>query len=42
VHEFGFRLAMVALLGACGLAVGLYAMSVILTRVRTSGELGTT
>ena len=42
VHEFAFRLAMVGLLGACGLAVGLYAMRVILTRVRASGELGTT
>jgi ABC-2 type transport system permease protein len=42
MHHFAFRLGMVALLGACGLAVGVYAMSVILTRVRGTGELGTT
>jgi ABC-2 type transport system permease protein len=42
MHEFGFRLAMVAVLGAAGLLVGLYAMRVILTRVRGTGELGTT
>jgi hypothetical protein len=33
---------MVAVLGAAGLLVGLYAMRVILTRVRGTGELGTT
>jgi ABC-2 type transport system permease protein len=42
MHDFALRLGMVALLGACGLAVGVYAMRVILTRVRASGELGTT
>jgi ABC-2 type transport system permease protein len=42
IHDFAFRLGMVALLGACGLAVGVYAMRVILVRVRASGELGTT
>ena len=42
IHDFAFRLGMVALLGACGLAVGTYAMRVILTRVRGTGELGTT
>lgn len=42
IHHFAFRLGMVAFLGACGLAVGAYAMQVILTRVRGSGELGTT
>jgi ABC-2 type transport system permease protein len=42
MHEFAFRLAMVAALGLCGLLVGVYAMSVILTRVRGTGELGTT
>jgi ABC-2 type transport system permease protein len=41
VHELGFRLGMVALLGACGFAVGTWAMRVILTRVRGNGELGT-
>jgi len=41
VHELGFRLGMVALLGACGFAVGAWAMRVVLTRVRGSGELGT-
>jgi ABC-2 type transport system permease protein len=42
IHDFGLRLGMVALLGACGLAVGAWAMQVILQRVRGSGELGTT
>ena len=42
IHDFGLRLGMVALLGACGLAVGVWAMQVILQRVRGSGELGTT
>jgi ABC-2 type transport system permease protein len=42
IHDFAFRLGMVGLLGACGLAVGVYAMRVILVRVRASGELGTT
>jgi ABC-2 type transport system permease protein len=42
MHEFWFRLSMVAMLGAAGLLVGLYAMRVILTRVRGTGELGTT
>jgi ABC-2 type transport system permease protein len=42
MHHFAFRLGMVAFLGACGLAVGLWAMRVILVRVRASGELGTT
>lgn len=42
IHDFGFRLGMVALLGACGLGVGVWAMRVILRRVRGTGELGTT
>ena len=42
IHDFAFRLGMVGLLGACGLALGVYAMRVILVRVRGSGELGTT
>jgi ABC-2 type transport system permease protein len=42
MHHFAFRLGMVALLGACGLAVGAWTMRVILVRVRGSGELGTT
>jgi len=42
MHDFAFPLAMVAVLGGCGLVVGLYAMRVILTRVRGTGELGTT
>jgi ABC-2 type transport system permease protein len=42
IHDFGFRLGMVALLGACGLGVGAWAMHVILRRVRGTGELGTT
>lgn len=42
IHDFGFRLGMVALLGACGLGVGVWAMHVILRRVRGTGELGTT
>jgi ABC-2 type transport system permease protein len=41
VHQLGFRLGMVALLGACGFALGAWAMRVILVRVRGSGELGT-
>jgi ABC-2 type transport system permease protein len=41
VHQLGFRLGVVALLGACGFALGAWAMRVILTRVRASGELGT-
>jgi len=41
-HDFGFRLAMVGALGACGLGVGIWAMNVILRRVRGTGELGTT
>jgi ABC-2 type transport system permease protein len=42
IHDFEFRLGMVALLGACGLSVGVWAMHVILRRVRGTGELGTT
>jgi ABC-2 type transport system permease protein len=42
IHDFGFRLGMVGLLGACGLGVGVWAMQVILRRVRSTGELGTT
>jgi ABC-2 type transport system permease protein len=42
IHDFAFRLGMVGLLGACGLGVGVWAMRVILTRVRGTGELGTT
>ena len=42
IHDFGYRLGMVALLGACGLGVGVWAMHVILRRVRGTGELGTT
>jgi len=42
IHNFAFRLGMVALLGACGLWVGVWAMQVILQRVRGTGELGTT
>ena len=42
IHDFAFRLGMVAVLGAAGLAVGVYAMRVILVRVRRTGELGTT
>lgn len=41
MHDLGFRLGMVALLGACGFAVGALGMRYILTRVRGSGELGT-
>jgi ABC-2 type transport system permease protein len=41
IHALGFRLGIVALLGICGFAVGALAMRVILTRVRSSGELGT-
>jgi ABC-2 type transport system permease protein len=41
MHDLAFRLAMVALLGACGFAVGALAMRYILARVRGSGELGT-
>ena len=42
IHDFGYRLGMVAFLGACGLGVGVWAMHVILRRVRGTGELGTT
>jgi ABC-2 type transport system permease protein len=42
IHDFAFRLGMVGLLGACGLGVGVWAMHVILIRVRGTGELGTT
>jgi ABC-2 type transport system permease protein len=42
IHDFAFRLGMVALLGACGLGVGVWSMHVILRRVRGTGELGTT
>jgi ABC-2 type transport system permease protein len=42
MHDFAFRLGMVAFLGACGLGVGVWSMRVILVRVRASGELGTT
>jgi ABC-2 type transport system permease protein len=42
IHDFAFRLAMVGVLGACGLGVGVWAMHVILRRVRGTGELGTT
>jgi ABC-2 type transport system permease protein len=42
MHDLAFRLGMVAFLGACGLAVGVWSMRVILLRVRGSGELGTT
>jgi ABC-2 type transport system permease protein len=42
MQHFAFRLAMVAILGACGLAAGTWAMHVILRRVRGNGELGTT
>ena len=42
VHHLAFRLGMVALLGACGFAVGAWTMRVILLRVRGTGELGTT
>jgi ABC-2 type transport system permease protein len=42
MHDFAFRLGMVAFLGACGLTVGVWSMRVILVRVRASGELGTT
>jgi ABC-2 type transport system permease protein len=42
MHDFAFRLGMVGVLGACGLAVGVWSMRVILVRVRGNGELGTT
>lgn len=42
IHDLGFRLGMVALLGACGLGIGIWSMHVILRRVRGTGELGTT
>jgi ABC-2 type transport system permease protein len=42
IHRFWPHLGMVALLGACGYAVGLAALRVILVRVRESGELSTT
>ena len=41
LHALAFRLGMVALLGACGFAVGAWTMRVVLTRVRANGELGT-
>lgn len=41
MHQFAFRLGMVALLGACGFAIGACAMRIILTHVRRRGELGT-
>jgi ABC-2 type transport system permease protein len=41
VHSLGFRLGVVALLGACGFALGAWSMRIILRRVRASGELGT-
>lgn len=42
IHHLWLHLGMVALLGACGYAVGLGALRVILVRVRKSGELSTT
>ncbi|HEX6787953.1 MAG TPA: ABC transporter permease [Gaiellaceae bacterium] len=42
IHDFAFRLGMVGLLGASGLGLGVWAMHVILRRVRGTGELGTT
>jgi ABC-2 type transport system permease protein len=42
IHRLWPHLGMVALLGACGYAVGLVALRSILVRVRTSGELSTT
>lgn len=42
MQHFAFRLGMVGVLGACGLFAGLWAMRVILQRVRGNGELGTT
>jgi ABC-2 type transport system permease protein len=42
VHDLAFRLGMIAVLGACGFAVGAWAMRLILVRVRATGELGTT
>jgi ABC-2 type transport system permease protein len=42
IHRLWPHLGMVALLGACGYAVGLAALRVILVRVRKSGELSTT
>ena len=42
IHDFWPHLGMVVLLGACGYAVGLVALRVILVRVRESGELSTT
>lgn len=42
IHDFGYRLGMVGLLGGCGLGIGVWAMHVILRRVRGTGELGTT
>ena len=42
MHDFAFRLGMVGVLGACGLAIGAWSMRVILLRVRGNGELGTT
>ena len=42
IHDLWPHLGMVVLLGACGYAVGLVALRVILVRVRESGELSTT
>jgi ABC-2 type transport system permease protein len=42
IHQFWPHLGMVMLLGACGYAVGLAALRVILVRVRESGEISTT
>jgi ABC-2 type transport system permease protein len=42
VHELWFHVGMVALLGACGYAIGLAALRVILVRVRDKGELSST
>ena len=41
LHELEFRLGMVALLGACGFALGVWTMRVVLAKVRANGELGT-
>jgi ABC-2 type transport system permease protein len=41
MHDVGFRLGMVALLGACGFVIGAWVMRLVLTRVRGNGELGT-
>ena len=41
LHDFGFRLGIVALLGAGGFALGAWTMRVVLGKVRANGELGT-